>query len=84
MFSDIDKKTLDKEYILILVKQNKYDEAISMYIQKEQFAEAEKFCQQHEQKKDLLTKLLEKYMQKYQEERTKGSTRGHERVAKEY
>ena len=56
---------MDKELILLLVKEKKYDAAIERYLQNEQFAQAEEFCASHSQQDGLLTKLLEKYFQKY-------------------
>ena len=58
---------MDKELILLLVKEKKYDAAIERYLQNEQFAQAEEFCASHSQQDGLLTKLLEKYFQKYNE-----------------
>jgi len=55
---------MDKELILLLVKEKKFDEAIEKYLLKDKFAEAEEFCATHPQD-GLLTKLLEKYFDKY-------------------
>ena len=40
---------MDKELILLLVKEKKYDEAIERYLQNEKFDEAEEFCANHSQ-----------------------------------
>ena len=58
---------MDKETILLLVKEKNFDLAIEKYLEKEEFEEAEKFCASHSQQEGLLTKLLEKYFQKYNE-----------------
>ena len=58
---------MDKELILLLVKQKEYDAAIELYLEKGDFAQAEEFCASHSQQDGLLTKLLEKYFQKYNE-----------------
>ena len=57
---------MDKELILLLVKEKKFDEAIERYLQNDKFAEAEEFCASHSQQDGLLTKLLEKYFDKYE------------------
>ena len=51
---------MDDETILLLVKEKKFEEAISKYIDKKKFVEAEKFCSSYKSE-GLLTKLLEKY-----------------------
>ena len=54
-----------EELILLLVKEKRYDEAISKYLEKGEFEKAEEFCAKHSSKDGLLTKLLEKYFEKY-------------------
>ena len=56
---------LDKEIILLLVKEKKYDLAIEKYLSNNKFSEAEEFCASHSKQVGLLSKLLEKYFQKY-------------------
>ena len=58
---------MDKELILLLVKEKKFDAAIEKYLQNDKFAEAEEFCASHSQQDGLLTKLLEKYFEKYED-----------------
>ena len=57
---------MDDETILLLVKEKNFEKAISKYISKGKFMEAEKFCSTHKNE-GLLTKLLEKYFEKYSE-----------------
>ena len=57
---------MDKEQILLLVKEKNFDKAISKYIDVRNFADAEQFCSAHK-KEGLLTKLLEKYFSRYKE-----------------
>ena len=40
---------MDKELILLLVKEKKFDSAIEKYLQNDKFAEAEEFCASHSQ-----------------------------------
>ena len=40
---------MDKELILLLVKEKKFDIAIEKYLQNDKFAEAEEFCSSHSQ-----------------------------------
>ena len=56
---------LDKETILLLVKEKKYEEAIEKFLKEEKFKEAEQFCSSHSQQDGLLTQLLENYFKKY-------------------
>ena len=63
---------MDKELILLLVKEKKFDEAIERYLKNDKFADAEEFCASHSQQDGLLTKLLEKYFDKYEEYMTLG------------
>ena len=58
---------MKEQYILLLVREKRFDEAIAKYIDDSKFDEAEEFCATHAQKDGLLTKLLEKYFQKFQE-----------------
>ena len=57
---------MDKEQILLLVKEKNFDQAISKYIDQGKFHDAEQFCTQHKEE-GLLTELLEKYFTKYKE-----------------
>ena len=58
---------MDKERILLLVKEKKFTKAIEMFISKNKFTEAEEFCASHSHQDGLLTKLLEKYFEKYKD-----------------
>lgn len=49
---------------MLLVKEKNFDLAISKYIEKGKFQEAEQFCAAHTEA-GLLTELLEKYFEKY-------------------
>ena len=49
---------------MLLVKEKNFDLAISKYIEKGKFQEAEQFCSSHKEE-GLLTELLEKYFDKY-------------------
>lgn len=56
---------MKEEYILLLVREKRFDEAISKYIDDNKFEEAQEFCARNAHKNDLLTKLLEKYFEKF-------------------
>ena len=58
---------MDKEAILLLVREKKYEQAIEKYLKDDKFKEAEEFCASHSQQDGLLTQLLKKYFQKYEE-----------------
>ena len=75
---------MDKELILLLVKEKKFDLAIEKYIQRDQFTEAEEFCASHSHQDGLLTKLLEKYFEKYKEAMLQTEDEGKEKEASDY
>ena len=53
-----------EEKIILLVKTNSYDEAITIFVEKQQFNEAEQFCNQRPRLK-LMTNLFRVYIKQY-------------------
>lgn len=59
---EVQKKSwMDKEAILLLVREKKYEQAIEKYLKDDKFKEAEEFCASQSQQDGLLTQLLKKY-----------------------
>lgn len=56
---------MERELVLLYVKEKKYDEAIDKYLQKGEYVKAEEFCQQHSSQDGLMTTLLGKYFDMY-------------------
>jgi hypothetical protein len=54
------------EEIILLMKDNRSADALKIFINNEQFDEAETFCENNNEGTGLLTKLLEIYFKEYE------------------
>ena len=61
---------MSKEEIILLVKEKRYEEAIKIYVDKQQYQEAEEFCKERPGL-GLMTTLLKIFFDKYQLHRDK-------------
>ena len=62
-----------EEEIVLLMKDNRSGDALKIFINNEQFDEAEKFCEDNNEGTGLLTKLLEIYFKEYEKCKTESN-----------